>query len=210
MPAKGIYSDLLLHDMGALLQAPSPASLGTSVRVRSLRLPFFRPEEPPIGSGPSVAGYYGIDTGRIPAPYEFAESPAEPDFPYGKLPRRALDPTNPLSSWDAVQREWRTPPLWGVADSGPYLHDGRAETLDAAIRWHAGEAHESVTLYRSLQPEKRQQLIKFLKSLRSPPGAHQKDDRIANGRQVQGAAQDDPGVSRNRDGGRQGKLPGSS
>src|SRR5262249_50924591 len=22
--------------------------------------------------------------------------------------------------------EWRTPPLWGVADSAPYLHDGRA------------------------------------------------------------------------------------
>ena len=29
--------------------------------------------------------------------------------------------------------EWRTAPLWGVADSGPYLHDGRAVTLEAAI-----------------------------------------------------------------------------
>src|SRR4030095_14519875 len=35
--------------------------------------------------------------------------------------------------------EWRTPPLWGVADSGPYLHDGRAATLHEAIRLHAGQ-----------------------------------------------------------------------
>jgi len=24
----------------------------------------------------------------------------------------------------ATAQEWRTPPLWGVRDSGPYLHDG--------------------------------------------------------------------------------------
>jgi len=29
--------------------------------------------------------------------------------------------------------EYKTPPLWGVADSAPYLHDGRATTLRAAI-----------------------------------------------------------------------------
>ena len=33
----------------------------------------------------------------------------------------------------ARSSEWRTPPLWGVADSAPYLHDGRAATLEAAI-----------------------------------------------------------------------------
>ena len=34
--------------------------------------------------------------------------------------------------------EWRTPPLWGVADSAPYLHDGRAATLEDAIKLHSG------------------------------------------------------------------------
>ena len=33
----------------------------------------------------------------------------------------------------ASQREWRTPPLWGFRDSGPYLHDGRAQNLDEAV-----------------------------------------------------------------------------
>ena len=27
-----------------------------------------------------------------------------------------------------------------MAASSPYLHDGRADTIDAAIRWHGGEA----------------------------------------------------------------------
>ena len=31
-------------------------------------------------------------------------------------------------------QEWRTPPLWGLRDSGPYLHDGRAATIDQADR----------------------------------------------------------------------------
>jgi CxxC motif-containing protein (DUF1111 family) len=34
--------------------------------------------------------------------------------------------------------EWRTAPLWGVADSGPYLHDGRANSLAEAIELHGG------------------------------------------------------------------------
>src|SRR6185369_13240950 len=43
----------------------------------------------------------------------------------------------------AMRQEWRTPPLWGVRDSGPYLHDGRAETLEQAIAFHGGEATNS-------------------------------------------------------------------
>ena len=39
--------------------------------------------------------------------------------------------------------EWRTPPLWGVADSAPYLHDGRAATLEDAIKLHGGQAKKS-------------------------------------------------------------------
>ena len=70
--------------------------------------------------------------------------------------------------WDAFQREWRTPPLWGVADSGPWLHDGRADTLDAAIRWHAGEAADAARNYRALSKDERQRIIAFLKTLRAP------------------------------------------
>ena len=53
---------------------------------------------------------------------------------------RAKSKDQSLASGEASPTEWRTPPLWGVANSGPYLHDGRAETLDEAIRLHGGEA----------------------------------------------------------------------
>ena len=39
--------------------------------------------------------------------------------------------------------EFRTQPLWGVALHGPYLHDGRANTLQEAIEWHGGEGTAS-------------------------------------------------------------------
>ena len=102
--------------------------------------------------------------------------PLEPRFPCGKLPSEAVMAMT--VTWDSLQREWRTPPLWGVADSAPYLHDGRAATLDAAIRWHGGEASEAATKYRTLTREDRKSVITFLASLRSPTKAsRQKVDR---------------------------------
>ena len=37
-------------------------------------------------------------------------------------------------------REFITAKLWGVADTAPYLHDGRALTLNEAILLHGGAA----------------------------------------------------------------------
>jgi CxxC motif-containing protein (DUF1111 family) len=64
--------------------------------------------------------------------------------------------------------EWRTPPLWGVADSAPYLHDGRANTLQDAIRLHGGQAARAAHRFASLPPLEQTQLIAFLKTLRAP------------------------------------------
>jgi CxxC motif-containing protein (DUF1111 family) len=71
-------------------------------------------------------------------------------------------------SWEVHQREWRTPPLWGVADTAPYLHDGRAATLDEAILWHGGEASESKECYVSLSASEQELVVAFLSSLRAP------------------------------------------
>jgi hypothetical protein len=64
--------------------------------------------------------------------------------------------------------EWRTPPLWGCADSAPYLHDGRAPTLHDAILAHGGEADLSRNVYRSLLQEERDLLLEYLGTLRAP------------------------------------------
>ena len=67
-----------------------------------------------------------------------------------------------------LSHEWRTPPLWGVADSPPYLHDGRAQTLEEAIQFHEGGARASADRYRDLTDADRSSLLAFLGTLRAP------------------------------------------
>jgi CxxC motif-containing protein (DUF1111 family) len=82
------------------------------------------------------------------------------------------DPPLPLPDGTAGEgpapSEWRTPPLWGVADSAPYLHDGRAETLDDAIRQHSGQGRRAALRFEKLTSAEQTQLVAFLKSLRAP------------------------------------------
>lgn len=65
----------------------------------------------------------------------------------------------------AGAREMKTAPLWGLRASPPYLHDGRAPTIDAAIVAHDGEGKASRDRYNALSPTAKQQLIDFLLSL---------------------------------------------
>lgn len=62
-----------------------------------------------------------------------------------------------------------TRPLWGLADTAPYLHDGRATSVDEAIRMHGGEAAPEADAYRALTPEERGALGVFLLSLDRAP-----------------------------------------
>jgi CxxC motif-containing protein (DUF1111 family) len=72
------------------------------------------------------------------------------------------------TSGPAGRFEWRTPPLWGLRDSAPYLHDGRARTLDQAISFHGGEAAGIAQGYFTLNAKERRQVEAFLKSLTAP------------------------------------------
>jgi CxxC motif-containing protein (DUF1111 family) len=65
----------------------------------------------------------------------------------------------------AGAREMRTAPLWGLSARPAWLHDGRAKTIDDAIRAHAGEAQDSRDKYVRLRNEERRLLLEFLRSL---------------------------------------------
>src|SRR6185436_8921048 len=67
-----------------------------------------------------------------------------------------------------LDREWRTPPLWGLADSAPYLHDGRAATLLEAIALHTGQGARAATAFTKMLPLEQTQLVEFLQTLRAP------------------------------------------
>jgi CxxC motif-containing protein (DUF1111 family) len=59
----------------------------------------------------------------------------------------------------------RTAPLWGLRARGLFLHDGRAGTVDAAIRMHDGEADHARDRYNKLDPRDQRQLLEFLSSI---------------------------------------------
>jgi CxxC motif-containing protein (DUF1111 family) len=142
----GIYSDLLLHDMGP--QLGDTGQYGVFDPSSS--------EEEVIDEEGPVA-----DAAEAVVP--------EPRIPFGALDMATAakrPKTGPASRF-----EWRTPPLWGFRDSAPYLHDGRAATLDQAIALHAGEAFKVTRAYFGLSPLQRRQVETFLKSLTAPPPA---------------------------------------
>ncbi len=126
---EGIYSDLLLHDMGQSLSDNG----------------FY-------GGVPILAG-------------EGAKGQVDP-LPVLSMSSQELEEKKP--KFGASSREWRTPPLWGLRDSAPYLHDGRAGTISAAISFHGGEGLESARNFTRLSVRERQQLELFLLSLAAP------------------------------------------
>jgi CxxC motif-containing protein (DUF1111 family) len=134
----GIYSDLLLHDMGQ--EMADDGSYSESSDDGS--------DEPLVPQ--LVAEAASKQPGQV---QQLAQQPG----------RRVLK--------GATRREWRTPPLWGFRDSGPYLHDGRAQTLDQAVAMHGGQGAAAAQKFFGLTPGERLQVEAFLKSLVAPPAS---------------------------------------
>ena len=59
----------------------------------------------------------------------------------------------------------RTPPLWGVSASAPYLHDGSAATIREAIRRHANQGAAARKSFEDLSREEQEALLDFLDSI---------------------------------------------
>lgn len=68
----------------------------------------------------------------------------------------------------APGRQWLTAPLWGLSASAPYLHDGRAGNLPAAIAAHDGEARASREAYQKLPSLEQGALLLYLTELDRP------------------------------------------
>ena len=70
-----------------------------------------------------------------------------------------------IEQGDAAANELRTPPLWGLSESAPYLHDGSAATVQEAIRRHANQGAAAQQAFRGLPEVERRALYAFLSSL---------------------------------------------
>ena len=58
--------------------------------------------------------------------------------------------------------------LWGIADTAPYLHDGRAPDLQTAIELHGGEAQAARDAFVQLGGDEQLAVLEFLRTLRTP------------------------------------------
>jgi CxxC motif-containing protein (DUF1111 family) len=88
-------------------------------------------------------------------------------------------PPVPLPEEEPLPDEWKTPPLWGVADSAPYFHDGGSPTLEAAILRHRGDADSVTRAYERLYPDDRRAVVSFLRTLKAPADAVPTETRPA-------------------------------
>jgi CxxC motif-containing protein (DUF1111 family) len=83
----------------------------------------------------------------------------------------------PLPGEHPLPDEWKTPALWGVADSAPYFHDGGSPTLETAIVRHDGDAAPVTKTFRALSTDDRKAIVAFLATLKAPARDRSADPR---------------------------------
>lgn len=91
---------------------------------------------------------------------------------FSDLKRHDMGPAlaDPHDDPDGIPRSvFLTRPLWGLAESAPFLHDGRAATIPAAILAHGGEAQDARDAFAALSPDDQADLHIFLLSLTREP-----------------------------------------
>ena len=107
--------------------------------------------QPALQYDPSVGGY--------------------PVWLFSDLKRHDMGPSNEARHVQngVARTEYLTPRLWGMADSAPYLHDGRAPSIDYAIAGHDGEGAAARAAFAALPYEDRGPLRVYLMALRRAP-----------------------------------------
>jgi cytochrome c peroxidase len=135
--------------------------------TQSTSLPLAQPEEP---TDPSANVYLSIDLTDAPVGFEQSENGGVVVRLFSDLKRHDMGTRleETFERGDISNREFITARLWGVADTEPYLHDGRATTLYDAIEFHGGEAQAARNHFVALPPDRQDDLIHFLRHLRTP------------------------------------------
>jgi CxxC motif-containing protein (DUF1111 family) len=87
-------------------------------------------------------------------------------FPYSDFLLHNMGPLGDgITQGTATGAMMRTAPLWGLRFETTFLHDGRASTVDQAIRAHTGQAATAAHNYATLNPTQQAQLLAFLNSI---------------------------------------------
>jgi len=140
------------------------------IKTTRRKLTYSLPEVP---SKPFANVYHKVDLSKNPVNFPTAPNAGLYINLFSDLKRHDMGDDLEESFWGvddpADNRLFITARLWGVADTAPYMHDGRATTLIDAIRWHGGEAQEtSDNFFTSLLDHEQEAVLAFLGTLRTP------------------------------------------
>ena len=136
------------------------------LKTRSRHLPLSFPEVPEDPRANVYAEIDLVEVGFEPVPGE--DGVFVPLFADLKRHDMGEGLRETFSRDEIANAEFTTARLWGVADTAPYLHDGRATTLTQAIVAHGGQAQDARDAFARLSDEEQAQLIVFLGRLRTP------------------------------------------
>ena len=141
---------------------------GCHMPALETRSPILTYSFPEVETDPSQNVYYSFDL-RAARPGFQANGVGGVEVPlFSDLKRHDMGSGLAESAGSDLDRYFITPRLWGVADTAPYLHDGRAHTLQEAILLHGGEAQPVRDAFAALTDSAQQQLVAFLMTLRTP------------------------------------------
>ncbi len=187
----GVADELSIGDLSALsifgtnldaprVDPPTPASVAgellfDSVGCTTCHVPFLDTEStfltysyPEVDEDPFANIFYRADLRKAPG---LKKSPATQGVRvplFSDLKRHDMGPGLKESAGSDLDAFFITARLWGVADTAPYLHDGRAHTLKDAILLHGGEAAPVRQAFENLPNAGQEAIVKFLLTLRTP------------------------------------------
>ena len=133
-----------------------------TTQSRTLGLAF-----PEIDHDPSANVYYSMNLSKKPTSFD-RSGPGLRVPMFADLKRHDMGESLAESTGSDLASMFTTARLWGVADSAPYLHDGRALTISAAILLHGGEAEASAAAFDDLSDREMEAVLAFLGTLRTP------------------------------------------
>lgn len=87
---------------------------------------------------------------------------------FADLKRHYMGEALAESTGNELAAFFTTARLWGVADTEPYMHDGRALTISEAILMHGGDAQAASDNFASLDDASKIAVLTFLRTLRTP------------------------------------------
>ena len=117
---------------------------------------------------PFANNYYVVDLRQTASKFDSSPQGGIRVELFSDLKRHDMGPGLAESTGGPLDSFFITARLWGVADTAPYLHDGRAQTLRDAIMMHGGEALNARNAFAALSTARQTDVVAFLRSLRTP------------------------------------------